>query len=61
MLRNTSSKLMNMIYHLRGCDYIQKFLFVGTFLNRKTNLGTVHYLYPKLVPKRYGLGNQVFD
>jgi hypothetical protein len=52
---------MNMIYHLRGCDYIQKILFVGTFLNRKTNLGTVHYLYPKLVPKRYGLGNQVFD
>jgi hypothetical protein len=26
-----------------------------------TYLGTVHYLYPGLVPKRYGLGNQVFD
>ena len=24
-------------------------------------LGTVHYLYLGLVPKRYGLGNQVFD
>jgi hypothetical protein len=37
MLRNTRSKLMRIIYHLRlGLN--SKFLIFDTFLNRQTNL-----------------------
>ena len=36
-------------------------MFEGTDSVLNTYLGTVHYLYPGLVPKRYGLGNQGFD
>jgi hypothetical protein len=37
MSRNTRSKLMRLIYHLRLWLY-SKFLFFDTFLNRQTNL-----------------------
>jgi hypothetical protein len=42
---------------------IRNFLFARYifFEIRKIFLGTVHYLYPGLVPKRYGLGNHVSD
>jgi hypothetical protein len=40
--------------------HISSAIFVRAF-QHLLNLGTVHYLHPGLVLKRYGLGNQVFD
>jgi hypothetical protein len=40
------------------CEYSQR-IELKQLVDQR--LGTVHYLYLGLVPKRYGLGNQVFD
>jgi hypothetical protein len=59
--RTLKCKVITLIFchNLIFC-HISSAIFVRAF-QHLLNLGTVHYLHPGLVLKRYGLGNQVFD